>query len=114
VPRYICVSEFISFAISKRAQEIGIRIALWAHPNQILRAVLLRGLALGAVGIAVGAVASVPVASIMRSLLWGTRPNDPLAICTAVTLTIAVILSATAVPAIRAARFDPITQIRSD
>jgi predicted permease len=110
----IGMSGFISFAISKRAQEIGIRIALGAQPKQILRAVLFRGLALGAVGIAVGAVASVPVASIMRSLLWGVAPNDPLAICTAVTLTLAVTLSATAVPAIRAARLDPITQIRSD
>jgi predicted permease len=110
----IGMSGFLSYVVSQRGREIGIRIALGAQPNEIFRAVLCRGLALGGVGMVVGAVASVPVVSIMRKLLWGVGPNDPLAICTAVTLTIAVILSGTALPAIRAARVDPITQIRSD
>jgi len=76
--------------------------------------VFLRGLALGGTGIALGSAIAVAVARTMRALLWGVGPADPIAVSTAVALTLAMTLAGTVLPAIRAARVDPMAQIRPE
>jgi len=110
----IGIGGFLSFVVSQRAREIGIRIALGAQPREILEAVFLRGLALGGTGIALGSAIAVAVARTMRALLWGVGPADPIAVSTAVALTLAMTLAGTVLPAIRAARVDPMAQIRPE
>jgi hypothetical protein len=102
------VYGMISFVVSQRTQEIGIRVALGAQPHQVLGQVLRSGMTLVSAGIVVGLIATSWAASLLRTLLFGVSSYDPLTYVVVVAGVLAVGLLANLVPAFRAASVDPI------
>jgi len=102
----------ISYLVSERTHEIGIRLALGASRSNILRMVLRQGLGLAIVGAAVGLVCALIVSHLMASLLYGVRPTDPFTFVGVALLLIAVALLACYIPARYATRVDPMTALR--
>jgi len=102
----------ISYLVSERTHEIGIRLALGASRSNILRIVLRQGLGLAIAGAAVGLVCSLIVSHLMASLLYGIRPTDPLTFAGVAFLFIGVALLACYLPARRAMKVDPMVALR--
>jgi ABC-type antimicrobial peptide transport system permease subunit len=102
----------ISYAVSQRTQEIGIRMALGAQPAQVLREVLLSGMLLVSAGVAIGLAGALAAVRWLQSLLFGVSSRDPI-IYAAVMLSVVLIgLLANFVPARRAALVDPLRALR--
>jgi predicted permease len=97
----------VSYAVSQRTQEIGIHMALGARPEQVLRQVLLGGLALVSVGEAAGVIGALWATRLLRTLLFGVSSYDPVIYAAVVLVMLGVGLLANVVPASRAARVDP-------
>jgi len=104
----------ISYSVARRTQEIGIRMALGATQARVLLVVLNRTLRLTLVGLGLGTVASVVVAKLIASLLFGTAPTDPMTFTAMAVLLCAVALIAGYIPAHRASRVDPMVALRSN
>jgi putative ABC transport system permease protein len=102
----------ISYAVSQRTHEIGLRMALGAQRSDILKLILGHGLAMTLIGIAVGVGASFALARLLSSLLFGVSPTDPLTIAGVALLLSAVGLLACYIPARRATRIDPMVALR--
>jgi predicted permease len=103
----------LSYLVTQRAQEIGIRMALGADRRSVLGLVLGQGLRLAAIGLVLGTVAALATGRLIASLLFAISPADPVTIG-AVVLTIAAIATgACLIPALRATRVDPITSLRT-
>src|SRR5260370_37949764 len=92
----------ISYIVSERTHEIGIRIALGAERRSILRMVLRQGLGLALAGAAVGLVCALIVSHLMAGLLYGVKPTDPLTVGGVALLLIGVAVPACYIPARRA------------
>jgi len=102
----------VSYIVSERTRDIGIRLALGADRGKILAMVLRQGLGLAMAGAAVGLVGSVIVSHLMAGLLYGVMPTDPLTFA-GVTLVLTVVaLAACYIPARRAMRVDPMIALR--
>ncbi|HKW88809.1 MAG TPA: ABC transporter permease [Candidatus Acidoferrales bacterium] len=104
----------LSFAVTRRIHEIGIRLALGAQPAQILRLIVRQGMALVATGLLLGVVASVLLTRLMASLLFGVSATDPLTFLSVAALLALVALAACYIPARRAMRVDPMTALRHE
>ncbi len=104
----------ISYIVSERTHEIGIRLALGAQSRNILRMVLRQGLVLAIAGAAVGLVGALIVSHLIAGLLYGVRPTDPLTFAGVSLLLIGVALLACYIPARRAIRVDPLVALRHD
>jgi putative ABC transport system permease protein len=104
----------ISYMVSERTHEIGIRIALGAESRNILRMVLRQGLGLAIAGAAVGFAGALIVSRLMAGVLYGVKPTDPLTFASVVLLLIGVALVACYLPARRALRVDPMIALRHD
>jgi len=102
----------ISYIVSERRHEIGIRLALGAQNRNILRMVLRQGLGLAIAGAAVGLTCALIVSHLMAGLLYGVRPTDPLTFAGVALLLIGVALLACYIPARRALKVDPIVALR--
>lgn len=102
----------IAHAVAQRTREIGIRIALGARREEVLRMVLRRGLVLGAAGAAIGVVSALAATRVMAGLLYEVEPTDPLTLVAVPFFLIGVSLLAAFLPAYRAARVDPIRALR--
>jgi len=102
----------ISYLVSERTRDIGIRIALGAHRGTILQMILRQGLELAIAGAAVGLVGALIVSHLMAGLLYGVSPNDPLTFVSLTIVLTAVALAACYIPARRAMRVDPIIALR--
>jgi len=102
----------ISYSVSRQAQEIGIRMALGASAGRVQLGVLKETIRLAAIGISIGAAASFLVAKGIASLLFGTRPIDPIIFGGMVCLLALVALLAGHIPARRASRIDPMSVLR--
>jgi putative ABC transport system permease protein len=102
----------ISYVVSERTHEIGIRLALGAQRRNILHIVLRQGLGLAIAGAAVGLICALIVSQLMASLLYGVRPTDPLTFAGVALLFIGVALVACYVPARRAMKVDPMVALR--
>src|SRR6266850_1049624 len=102
----------ISYVVSERTHEIGIRLALGAQRRNILHIVLRHGLGLAIAGAAVGLICALIVSQLMASLLYGVRPTDPLTFAGVALLFIGVALVACYVPARRAMKVDPMDALR--
>jgi predicted permease len=104
----------ISYIVSQRTREIGIRVALGATHSDVLRTVLLQGAKMTALGIVVGLALSVAVTHLLSTLLFGVTATDPLTLATVAALLASISLLATYVPARRASQLDPATSLRYD
>jgi putative ABC transport system permease protein len=102
----------LSYAVSQRTREIGVRMALGAQRLDILRLVLRAGFVLAGVGVALGAALAYAAGRGMQSLLFGVRPADPLTYLAAVGLASAMTLLGSLLPALKAVRTDPMKAIR--
>jgi predicted permease len=102
----------ISYIVSERTHEIGIRLALGAQSPKILRMVLRQGLGLALAGAAFGLVGALIVAHLMAGVLYGVRPTDPVTFVGVALLLIGVALLACYIPARRAIRVDPLVALR--
>ena len=104
----------ISYAVSQRTQEIGIRMALGASPREVLAGVLRGGMMLVAIGSALGLAVTLTASTLLEKLLFGISPRDPL-VYSAVLLAVAGVgLLANAIPARRAAALDPVRALRTE
>src|SRR5262249_30981608 len=104
----------ISFTVTERRQEIGIRVALGAQSRDIVHMVARQGLVLSLVGLVSGASCALALTRAMRSLLYEARPNDPAVSLAACGLLATSALLASSVPARRALRADPIRAMRCE
>jgi predicted permease len=110
----IGIYSVIAYSVAQRTQEIGIRMALGATPSSVLRQVLRQGSRLAIVGVALGVVGSFGLAGVLKGMLHGVTPSDPAAFAGAVIVLGVVAIMASLVPALRAARIDPITALRQE
>jgi predicted permease len=104
----------ISFSVSQRVQEIGIRMALGASATDLQRRIVLRTLGLAALGLALGMAGSRVLSSALGSLLFGITTGDPVTFIEVGTLLIAVAAIAGYIPAWKASRIDPMVALRSN
>ena len=98
----------ISYAVSQRTKEIGIRVALGARPLQIVGHVLRTGMTLVSIGVAGGLIGAVWTTTLLRTLLFGVSARDPLIYAGVMLGVLAIGLIANVVPARRAAMVDPL------
>jgi putative ABC transport system permease protein len=108
----IGVYGVVSYSVSQRTQEIGIRMALGARSGDVSGLVLREGLLLGGLGVIVGSAAAVASTRVLRSLLFEVTPTDPLTLGAVACLLLAVALAASLWPARRAAKVDPTIALR--
>ena len=108
----IGIYGLLAYMVGQRSREIGIRMALGAQRDDILRMFLRKGVALAGVGIVAGLVISASTASMMASLLYGVRPHDPAVFLIVPLLLFAIAVLASYLPARRATMVDPIIALR--
>ena len=107
------VHGVLSYGLSQRQQEIGVRLALGAAPAGVLRLVVGEGARLALAGLAVGLLAALALTRLLASLLFGVTATDPATLLGVAGLLLLVAIGATALPAWRAARTDPATVLRA-
>ncbi len=102
----------LSYEVSRRTREIGIRIALGAQPERVLKLVLRQGIALALLGAVVGIGVALGVTRYLGSMLFNVRASDPLTMGAVAVLMATVALAACYIPARRATRVDPMVALR--
>jgi len=110
----IGVYGVMSYAVSRRTQEIGVRLALGAVPSSVIRMVVGEGMTIALTGAAVGIVGAMLLTRTMASFLYGVRPTDPYTFGVVSVLLAAAALGATYLPARRASRTDPLRALRAE
>jgi putative ABC transport system permease protein len=108
----IGIYGLLAYMVGQRSREIGVRMALGARRNDILRMFLRKGVALAGMGIVAGLVFSAATASMMASLLYGVRPHDPAVFLIVPLLLLAVAALASYLPARRATKVNPMIALR--
>jgi ABC-type antimicrobial peptide transport system permease subunit len=111
-----CVGLYgaMAYSVSRRTQEIGIRVALGAPRSSVSAMVLREGMVVVLIGVAIGIPAAVGLMRLIQSLLWNVRPFDPAILAAAAAALCVVALIAIAVPAYRATRIDPMEALRCE
>src|SRR3984885_3725337 len=110
----IGIYGIVSYVVNQGTREIGIRLALGATPRAILRLVIGRGMALAIPGVVIGLIGSLIFTRMMRGLLFGVTPVDPLTFVAIPLLLVSVALLASYIPAQRATRVDPTVSLHSE
>lgn len=110
----IGVYGVVSYGVTRRAQEIGIRIALGASRRDVLRLVLWEGLAMAAAGVVLGMAGAWALRRTLESMIFGVAPGDPVAFAGAAAVLVVMALVATLVPARQALRVDPARAMRAE
>jgi predicted permease len=104
----------ISYSVSQRLPEFGLRLALGAPPRDVLRMVLAQAVRLALSGAALGLVVALMLARVLRSMMYDVSPADPLTFVSVVFMVIVIALLACYLPARRAARANPMTALRAE
>jgi predicted permease len=104
----------VSYWVSRRTHEVGIRLAVGATPGQVVRLVLAQGVRLAIIGLIVGAIGAAVAGQFLESLLYGVSAADPLAFAIAGALLLFVALVANFIPARAASRIDPLRALRTE
>jgi ABC-type antimicrobial peptide transport system permease subunit len=104
----------ISYLVSQRTREIGIRIALGARPRELTEMFLAHGFVLAAIGTGCGLPVSAALTRLLGSLLYGVSAMDPLTYITAAAGLIGAAVAASYIPALRATNVDPIDALRRE
>jgi putative ABC transport system permease protein len=108
------IYSVLSYAVRRRVREIGIRMALGASHSDVLRMVVADGMKPILLGVGIGFAVALALGRVVSSLIYGVLPTDPLTFAAVALLLVAVGLLATAVPAYRATRVEPIRTLRDD
>jgi putative ABC transport system permease protein len=106
------VYALVSFSVGRRVQEFGVRLALGAEPRSIMRMVVGQGLRLALLGVAIGVAGALALSRFIEALLFDVSAHDPVAFGIAAVVLVAAALAASAAPARRALRVDPVTALR--
>ena len=106
------VYSVLAYAVSRRTQEIGIRMALGAQATDVQRMVMMSGVRWLALGIGIGAPTSIALAKILQNRIWGIKSTDPLTFVAVSLLLLAMALLACYIPARRATKVDPMEALR--
>ena len=104
----------LGYAVRRRTAELGIRLALGASPERVIRQIVAQGTALSTAGIVAGIAAALLLTRFMAALLYRTSPTDPVTFTATALLLLAVSLAASYLPALRASRIDPAQALRSE
>jgi len=108
------VYGIMAYSVAQRTNEIGIRLALGAQPRQVLGMILREATWISLGGVAVGLVAALVLARLVRSMLYGLHPTDPVSLIAGAALLIAVGLAASWFPARKAASVQPMEALRHE
>lgn len=108
------VHGVLAYLVSQRGHEMGVRMALGASRSEVVRLVVRQGAAMTTLGLVVGIAAAVTLSGVLQTLLYGVSATDPLAYVAVTVVLGLVALSATALPAHRAASIDPVASLRSE
>lgn len=104
----------MAYSVVRRRREIGVRVAIGAGPNAVVRTILLEGFALAGIGVLLGAGGALALGRAFGYLLYETSPADPMTFAGVSALLLAVAMLACLLPARRAARIDPMVVLRND
>jgi hypothetical protein len=104
----------VAFVVAQRTREIGVRMALGAHSQEVIRLVVWQGLRPALFGAAIGLAGALAGGRIMSGLLYGIAPQDPLTLSGVCALMLAIVALACSVPARRATRIPPATALRTE
>ncbi len=104
----------INYTVTRRTHEFGIRVALGAQKNDVLRLVLNLGGRLGLLGLAIGLPLALVMGQLMRSMLFGVTPIDPVSLSIALVVVVGISMLATVIPGLKATDVDPLVVIRSE
>jgi putative ABC transport system permease protein len=104
----------LSYAVTQRLHEIGVRIALGARSADVLRLVVGEGVRLAAIGAGVGIAIAIVASRVMESLLYDTPARDPVVSVGVAVLLVAIAAVASAMPARRAMRVDPVKALKAE
>jgi predicted permease len=108
----IGVYGVMSLLVSERTQEVGVRLALGAHPSQVLRMLVAQATRLAVIGVSLGVALSLAVMPLLRQQLYDVAPRDPLTMVAVPAVLVAVALLAALIPARRAMQVDPVRALR--
>jgi putative ABC transport system permease protein len=111
-----CVGIYgvISYLVGQRTHEIGVRVALGAQRNDVMRLILGHGAKMAFIGVTIGIIAALALTRLMSNQLFGVSAHDPLTFAAVAILLIIVAVAACYIPARRAMRVDPIVALRHD
>ena len=104
----------MSYSVTQRRKEIGVRVALGASPGQVFRIILGQGLTTTAIGVAIGIIASFGLTRTIENLLFGVTPTDPVTFASVIVVLIAIATLACYLPARRATHADPMEALRQE
>jgi putative ABC transport system permease protein len=103
----------LSYAVSQRTHEIGVRLALGALPGQVRGRILREGIVIGAIGTVTGVAGALALSRVLQAIVFGTSTRDPFVFLAAALVLGGVVLAASYVPARRATRSDPLDTLRN-
>jgi predicted lysophospholipase L1 biosynthesis ABC-type transport system permease subunit len=103
----------VAHSVAQRTHEIGVRVAIGAERIDVVMLIVKEAVVIAGAGVALGVIAAVLLSNVMRSLLFGVTPRDPLTFAAGAGTLLLVALAASAIPARRAARVEPVRALRS-